>query len=105
MKLAAILTNMTDGAILVNSEGVVTLINPAARHLFKFYEDLVAQPRTLIEVVRTHEIVNIWNQCQQNNDQQTVAFETPVDREYLQVIGTAAQTLPPRIYAAALPKT
>jgi two-component system phosphate regulon sensor histidine kinase PhoR len=88
MKLAAILTNMTDGAILVNSEGVVTLINPAARHLFKFYEDLVAQPRTLIEVVRTHEIVNIWNQCQQNNDQQTVAFETPVDREYLQVIGT-----------------
>ncbi|NMC85243.1 MAG: cell wall metabolism sensor histidine kinase WalK, partial [Anaerolineaceae bacterium] len=42
MKLAAILTNMTDGAILVNSEGIVTLINPAARHLFGFYEDIAS---------------------------------------------------------------
>jgi two-component system phosphate regulon sensor histidine kinase PhoR len=54
MKLAAILTNMTDGAILVNSEGIVTLINPAARHMFKYYEDLSTNPRTLIEVVRAH---------------------------------------------------
>jgi len=88
MKLAAILTNMTDGAILVNSEGVVTLINPAARHLFKYFDNLATTPRTLIEVVRAHEIVNIWNLCQHSNHQQTAAFETPVDREYLQVIGT-----------------
>jgi two-component system phosphate regulon sensor histidine kinase PhoR len=95
MKLAAILTNMSDGAILVNLGGVVTLINPAARHMFKYYDDLASAPRTLIEVVRAHEIVNIWNLCQQNNLQQSVAFETPVDREYLQVIGTRLNpTLP-----------
>jgi two-component system phosphate regulon sensor histidine kinase PhoR len=88
MKLAAILTNMTDGAILVNLEGIVTLINPAARHLFGFYEDIASSPRTLIEIVRAHEIVNVWNQCQQSNQQQTVAFETPINRDYLQVIGT-----------------
>ena len=88
MKLAAILTNMTDGAILVNSEGIVTLINPAARHLFGFYEDIASSPRTLIEIVRAHEIVNVWNLCQQSNQQQTVSFETPINRDYLQVIGT-----------------
>jgi len=88
MKLSAILTNMTDGAILVNSEGLVTLINPAARYLFKYYEDLATTPRTLIEVVRAHEIVNVWNLCQRSSHQETVAFETPVDREFLQVIGT-----------------
>ena len=87
-KLAAILNNMTDGAILVNSDGVVTLINPAARHLFKYFEDLTSSPRTLIEVVRAHEIVNFWNNCQKSSNQQTVTFETPVDREYLQVFGT-----------------
>ena len=88
MKLAAILTNMTDGAILVNSDGLVTLINPAARYLFKYYEDIASSPRTLIEVVRAHEIVNVWNLCQKSNHQETVSFETPVDRDYLQVIGT-----------------
>jgi two-component system phosphate regulon sensor histidine kinase PhoR len=56
--------------------------------MFKYFENLTSSPRTLIEVVRAHEIVNLWNLCQQSNHQQTVAFETPVDRDYLQVIGT-----------------
>lgn len=88
MKLAAILTNMTDGAILVNLEGIVTLINPAARHLFKYFDDITTSPRTLIEVVRAHEIVNYWNLCQHGSKQPPFVFETPVDREYLQVFGT-----------------
>jgi two-component system phosphate regulon sensor histidine kinase PhoR len=88
MKLAAILANMSDGAILVNSDGVVVLINPAARNLFKYFGDLTSTPRTLIEVVRSYEIVNLWKLCLESDVQQTITFETPVEREYLQVIGT-----------------
>ena len=88
IKLAAILTNMTDGAILVDSEGIVSLINPAARHVFKFYEDLMTSPHTLIEVVREHEVVDLWRLCLTSGEQRTLSIETPNDHEYLQVIGT-----------------
>jgi len=88
MKLNAILTNMSDGALLVDANSHVLLINPAARSLFNFHEEITSGNRSLVEVVRSFEIVNLWEKCQQNNDQQSITFETPADREYLQVIGT-----------------
>ena len=88
MKLNAILSNMSDGALLVDAKSQVLLINPAARSLFNFHEDITPGNRSLVEVVRSFEIVNLWEKCQQSNDQQSITFETPADREYLQVIGT-----------------
>ncbi len=87
-KLTAILTNMSDGAILVDQDGTVSLINPAARHLFRFFGSLKANPSTLIEISRQHEIIDLWENCKESGQQKSITIETPSDREYIQVIGT-----------------
>lgn len=88
VKLSAILANMSDGAILVDAGGYVSLINPAARHLFKFFDPLTTTPHTLIEIAREHEIIDLWRVCRSTGQQKSVTLETPYDREYIQVIGT-----------------
>lgn len=87
-KLTAILANMSDGAILVNTDGTVSLINPAARHLFKFCESVKTAQFTLIEVSRQHEVIDLWEACKTSGQQKSTTIETTSDHEYIQVIGT-----------------
>ncbi|MRS03297.1 HAMP domain-containing protein, partial [bacterium] len=74
-KLSAILFNMTDGVILVNAHGVVTMINPSAQKLFQtnFQAD---QNNTLIEVVRQHQIVELWQLTLQTGKTQNITIQT-----------------------------
>ncbi len=87
-KLNAILSNMSDGAILVDQTGKVILINPAARHLFKFFDDLGTIQANLIEICRLHEVIDLWESCKISRQTKSVTVETPSDREYIQVIGS-----------------
>jgi len=94
-KLNAILSNMSDGAILVDGDGTVSLINPAARHLFKFFDSLKSGQFTLIEICRQHEVIDLWENCRSSGQQKSITIETPSDREYIQVIGTDLSRLLP----------
>lgn len=94
-KLNAILSNMSDGAILVDEDGTVSLINPAARHLFKFFDSLKSGEFTLIEICRQHEVIDLWENCKSSGQQRSITIETPSDREYIQVIGTDLSRLLP----------
>ncbi|HEX9019463.1 MAG TPA: ATP-binding protein [Anaerolineaceae bacterium] len=86
-KLEAVLANMTDGVIIVNSEGGVELINPAAKRLFLASEES-ASSKSLVEVVRNHQLVEIWRRCRQTGEQQTTTLETTPDRLFVQGIAT-----------------
>lgn len=94
-KLNAILSNMSDGAILVDGDGTVSLINPAARHLFKFFDSVKSGEFTLIEICRQHEVIDLWENCRLSGQQKSITIETPSDREYIQVIGTDLSRLLP----------
>ncbi|MPM69071.1 Alkaline phosphatase synthesis sensor protein PhoR [bioreactor metagenome] len=86
---------MSDGAILVDGDGTVSLINPAARHLFKFFDSLKSGQFTLIEICRQHEVIDLWENCRSSGQQKSITIETPSDREYIQVIGTDLSRLLP----------
>lgn len=86
-KLSAVLFNMTDGVILVNAQGVVTMINPSAQKLFQtnFQAD---QGNTLIEVVRQHQIVELWQLTLQTGKTQNTTIQTSMEKDNVQVIAS-----------------
>ncbi len=86
-KMAAVLSNMTDGVIMVNGEGYVELVNPAVLRLFNIQAEN-ALGKSLIEVVRHHQMAELWRRSLQTGEQQSNMIETAPDRLYIQEIAT-----------------
>lgn len=86
-KLEAVLANMTDGVIIVDAEGVVQLINPAALQLFMGGEDELLN-KSLVEVVRNYQFVDLWRKCQTTGEQQVTTLETAPNHLFIQGIAT-----------------
>jgi two-component system, OmpR family, phosphate regulon sensor histidine kinase PhoR len=96
-KLAAVLTHMTDGVMIVDGEGIVRLINPAARQIFAVSE-AEALNRSLIEAVRNHHFVELWQKSQATGRQQNTILEISPDRLFIQGIATPlTQSMPDHI--------
>ncbi|MEJ5202258.1 MAG: histidine kinase dimerization/phospho-acceptor domain-containing protein, partial [Anaerolineales bacterium] len=83
--LSAILSQMTDGVLIVNEEGIVELINPAAISMFKV-ENLTPVMCTMVEIVRHHEIIDAWQKSRINQIQQTLTLEITPDRLFIQIV-------------------
>jgi two-component system phosphate regulon sensor histidine kinase PhoR len=97
-KLTAVLSTMTDGIIIADKEGNVQLLNEAAMRMF----DLSAENylgRSLIEVTRQFQLVELWQKAHTSHESQAITLEIGVDRIFLQVIAT---TLDPAIPGATL---
>lgn len=84
-KLAAVLAQMTDGMVIADREGVVQLINPAAGEIF---ETPIAGAigHTLIEVIRHHQLVELWQNCISSGEQQSTTLELGSERKFIQAI-------------------
>ncbi len=85
-----ILANMRDGVILVDTSGMVTLINPAAQILFKIDQEH-ALGRSLAEVVRHYQVLEIWRQCKEKQSTQNSFVQISKDQESVQVIASPIQ--------------
>jgi two-component system phosphate regulon sensor histidine kinase PhoR len=86
-KMAAVLSEMTDGVIIVDQEGEVQLINPAAEKMFSISE-AEAIGHSLTEVVRHHQLVELWQTCQESGEDQTASLEFGPQRLYLHGVAT-----------------
>ncbi len=84
-KLATVLAKMADGILIVDGEGCVQLINPAAQRIFKVTES-EAIGHTLVEVIRNHQLVELWRNCLHTGEQQITTLETAPDRLFVQGI-------------------
>ncbi|MBI5950668.1 MAG: PAS domain-containing protein [Chloroflexi bacterium] len=82
-RLATVLEQLTDGVIIVDANGLIQLANPAAQRLF---ETSSALGRSVIEVLRNHQLVEAWRRCQQTGEMQSESVELPARRQFLQVI-------------------
>ncbi len=60
-KLSTVLQQMTDGVVLVDGDGRVRLINPAAERIFKFTHS-EALGRSAAEVLKHYQFVDLWQQ-------------------------------------------
>lgn len=73
-KLSAVLQKMTDGVLIVDEAGQISLINPAAQQMFSTKNDqVVGQP--LMEVLRHHQPYEMWKNSQASGEIQQASFE------------------------------
>jgi two-component system phosphate regulon sensor histidine kinase PhoR len=73
-KLDAVLQKMTDGVLIVDNQGVVQLLNSAAIKMFSITNPVpIGKP--LIEVVRHHQPVEMWQRCQATGEDQREDFD------------------------------
>ncbi len=93
-KLDAVLQNMNDAILIVDGEGLVTLINPAAERIFNM-DSSRALGHSLVEVVRQHTFVELWKTCVKTKRQQIATIETSPERLFLQGIATPLDPLLP----------
>ena len=73
--LATVLTNLTDGVVMTDSEEKILLANPAAERLFNFKETSVTG-LPLIEAVHDYEIDEVVKKCLNTTHEQTAQLES-----------------------------
>jgi len=81
-KLAAVLDQLTDGVLIADEEGRVQFANPAAEEIFGKH----LLERSLTEVLRHHQLVEIWQKCQASGETQADSVELPASRQWLQLV-------------------
>lgn len=83
-KLSAVLNQMTDGVLIVDDSGRVQLLNPAAERLFKAPKKN-ALDRSVVEVLRYHQLVDLWRKAK-NGERQSTMLEIGPQHLFLQVV-------------------
>jgi two-component system phosphate regulon sensor histidine kinase PhoR len=89
-KMEAVLGNMSDGVVIVDPSGDIQLFNPAVLRLFE-NEDQNITGKSLIQALRHHQLVDLWNRCVQTGEQQATTLETTPGRLFIQAIATQLQ--------------
>ncbi len=83
-KLEAILEQMNSGVIIVDQEGNVNLMNGTAEKLFDVPSTAVG--RSLVEISRDHNVVELWDMARETRRAQVLTLERPQQRDHLQVV-------------------
>jgi len=84
-KLNAVLARMSDGVIITDGDGKVILINPAARTIFHV-DPLRAPGASFAEIVRIHQVIQLWEKCEATSQVQSMTLDLGKDRVFLQCI-------------------
>ncbi len=85
-RLQAVLENMADGVLITDGEGCVQLINPAAARLLGVGNE--ARGRSFVQVSQDHRLVDLWQRCRRERQEQAELVEMGYRGYYLQVIVT-----------------
>ncbi|HCE17416.1 MAG TPA: PAS domain-containing sensor histidine kinase [Anaerolinea thermolimosa] len=86
-KLEAVLRNMTDAIVIVDREGIVQRLNPAAARMFNIAIEQ-APGRSLTEIVRQHQFVELWQACRQQESPQSLSLEVAGEHLFIQAVAT-----------------
>ena len=82
-RLATVLDQITDGVLIADAHGLIQFANPAAGRLFQFANPL---NHSIVEVIRSHQLVEAWRRCQQSSELQSESVELPARRQFLQLV-------------------
>jgi len=84
-KLSAVLEQMTDGVIIVDSEDRIELMNPAAENIFNT-DARRTQGNPATEILRYHQWIDLLHSSQEEGKQQAQSLEIPGKKPFLQGI-------------------
>ena len=85
-QLASVLAYMADGVIIADAYGYVRQVNPASMRLLSATEKK-ALGRPIAETLRHHQLIDLWQQCQREKQEQLAAVEIGRDL-FLQAVMT-----------------
>ena len=94
-RLVAVLDNMANGVVITDGDGRVRLINPAAIRLLGIAEE-AALGRPLAQVARDYRIIDLWQRCCEQNEEQFEPVEVSRQGPFLQAIATPLRDAGPR---------
>ena len=86
--LDAVLSNMTDGAMIISKEANVELINAAAIEQFDV-QQVAANHSSLIEVIRNHQVQELWRDCVDSGETKETDLDLLVEKRRLHVIASS----------------
>jgi two-component system, OmpR family, phosphate regulon sensor histidine kinase PhoR len=82
-KLSAVLEQMTDGVLIVDNQGRIQLVNPAAGRMFNLQqEEMIGS--SLPQTLRHYRLVELWKISQETGETQEISLELPHSKIYLQ---------------------
>ncbi len=84
-QLSTILENMTDGIIMTDREGNITMVNTSCTRILNT-ADREINGKPLIEVFRDHQLNDILINCLRTGNQQTTQFESGALKKYIQAV-------------------
>lgn len=86
-RLSGVLTGISDGLILVDADGLVTLVNPAAQQLFGL-PSFGSERRPLIEVVQHYRLYDMWRAAVRQGQLQSETIRLSLSKENIQATVT-----------------
>lgn len=93
-KLAAVLQQMTDGVLIVDEQGMVQLINPAAERMFSVRASQ-ALGNSLAAALRHYQIIDLWQHSRETGEGHVESIEFSTRHMFLQGVAIPLEkTLP-----------
>jgi len=69
-----VLQKMTDGVFIIDAQGDIQLVNPAAERMFSISQGAVIK-KPFVEVIRHHQLIQLWQNCRNTNEVQQEDIE------------------------------
>jgi two-component system phosphate regulon sensor histidine kinase PhoR len=85
-KLEDVLQQLTDGVVIVDRDGIIQMINPAANEIFSI-EGIDATGQSLATATRHHDIIHLWKQTQESREGEVKGIEITTSKLTLQALG------------------
>lgn len=93
-KMAAVLSEMSDGVLIVDEQGKVQLINPAAEEMFNVHQ-AQALHQSMAVTLRHHQLIELWQRCKDSKQTQYATLELATGKQFFQGVATPLeQALP-----------
>ena len=93
-RLRSVLNQITDGIVMVDEDGTISSMNPAAEAIFDTTTE-EAQGHTVAEVLRQHQWIELYRSCLESGLERTATLEIPSRKVFLQGIAIPpGETLP-----------
>ncbi len=73
-RLMGVITNMSDGVLILSNTGKVRLTNPAAEALLNI-KQVGLEDATFVQVARDHRLIEIWQRCREKQEEQIETVE------------------------------
>ena len=85
--LGAVLSQMSDGVVLVAADGTVMLVNESAEKLFGVSKEEV-EGKSVVRALGYYQLVDLWQQSRDTNEEQAMSFEMALKTKFVHAIAT-----------------